>query len=74
MLKPSNFVQKGLLRYKVGDATIPVSGGMRYILQVNNPAERKAKYTRLLTQFQEAILFQIHKALLSRPYRLIHNF
>jgi len=36
MVKPSNFVQKGLLRYKVGDATIPVSGGMRYILQVNN--------------------------------------
>ena len=36
MLKPSNSIPKGNLRYVVGDATLPIGGSLRYILQVCN--------------------------------------
>lgn len=36
MLKPSNTMPKGNLRFTVGDATLPIGGALRFILQVNN--------------------------------------
>jgi O-acetyl-ADP-ribose deacetylase (regulator of RNase III) len=36
MKKPSNFIQKGLLRFIEGDATNPTGSSMQYILQVCN--------------------------------------
>jgi hypothetical protein len=38
MKKPSNHIPKGILRFVVGDATLPQGSSLRYILQVVNAA------------------------------------